>query len=577
MFNYNILKKGVFKLQSIKKIALFISIFTFLTYLGFEGLEVSAEDSGTKDQSNHTIILENPNDTQKVVDILEAEYPGMKIKGVDEIGLVFLNTSENKGIKQKEIDNKISQYIDSSGELPKISIGDPKPSTTSVDKSNTTPDNIPKLRSAAPTSTPLDSSDFNAFNWYLRDVTNDFKTYSINKGNESINVALIDSGIDTFHPLLKDNIDLNSAQSYINDEENMDEEDMRDDIGHGTQIAGILTSIAPNTTVVPYKVLGEKDGESLWVIEAIIDAAKNNSDVINVSVGTYKNVNKDERLLIKAYEKAVEFANDSGSLVVGSAGNDSHNLDDLKEEQKIHLPGGLPTVTTVSSSVKNDELAPYSNFGGEVDFSAPGGYFGPNFDENEEVDVTELLITTFPTSLSNSPIDQAIGIPQGYTLSYGTSLSAPQVSATAALIISEYEKKKEESPSADQILEYLNNGAIDLGPSGKDIKFGTGKVNAYNSLLLFDEDEDDIGSMQNMVERFKEKGDLSDQRVARSLNVHLTAVKHFEKTGQTEKVLKHLKGFQKLLDFKHDDELISDNAYDALKQDTAYLIEKRRS
>jgi lantibiotic leader peptide-processing serine protease len=71
----------------------------------------------------------------------------------------------------------------------------------------------------------------------------------------------------------------------------------------------------------------------------------------------------------------------------------------------------------------------------------------------------------------------------GYTLSYGTSLSAPQVSATAAVIISEYQKINGQDPNVNQVVNYLKEGAIDLGNPGKDSSFGFGKINAYQSLM----------------------------------------------------------------------------------------------
>ncbi|HLS09510.1 YdcF family protein [Lentibacillus sp.] len=81
-------------------------------------------------------------------------------------------------------------------------------------------------------------------------------------------------------------------------------------------------------------------------------------------------------------------------------------------------------------------------------------------------------------------------------------------------------------------------------------------------------------SMQQQVESLRDKGELADDNVARSLDVHLAAVKRFEETEQTEKVLKHLNGFQNLLDYQRDEELISDDAYDLLESNTEYLIKE---
>ena len=82
-----------------------------------------------------------------------------------------------------------------------------------------------------------------------------------------------------------------------------------------------------------------------------------------------------------------------------------------------------------------------------------------------------MIITTFPTDQLNTPLDQSLGIPQGYTLTEGTSYAVPQVSATAALIINE-------------VLKYLDRGSSDIGKRGRDSYFGEGKVNAYSSLMM---------------------------------------------------------------------------------------------
>lgn len=84
----------------------------------------------------------------------------------------------------------------------------------------------------------------------------------------------------------------------------------------------------------------------------------------------------------------------------------------------------------------------------------------------------------------------------------------------------------------------------------------------------------DADSMQSLVESLKDKGEFSEESAAESLDVHLAAVKRFEKTDQQEKVLKHLDGFQNLLDHQRDEELISDDAYDSLARNTEYLIEE---
>lgn len=58
---------------------------------------------------------------------------------------------------------------------------------------------------------------------------------------------------------------------------------------------------------------------------------------------------------------------------------------------------------------------------------------------------------------------KGLGIPQGYTLTEGTSYAVAQVSATAALIISEYTERTGNKPSVNKVLKYLEKGSSDIG------------------------------------------------------------------------------------------------------------------
>ena len=82
-----------------------------------------------------------------------------------------------------------------------------------------------------------------------------------------------------------------------------------------------------------------------------------------------------------------------------------------------------------------------------------------------------------------------------------------------------------------------------------------------------------LDSMQQQVKNLQDDGEFTKD-VARSLEVHLTALKRYEETEQREKLLKHLNGFQNLLEYYRDKELISDYAYDFLMRNTEYLLEE---
>lgn len=82
------------------------------------------------------------------------------------------------------------------------------------------------------------------------------------------------------------------------------------------------------------------------------------------------------------------------------------------------------------------------------------------------------------------------------------------------------------------------------------------------------------GTMQELVERFENENGFKNDSVAHALKLHLKAVNQYEKTGSDEKVIKHMKGFKRLLDQQREDDLISRDVYETLKTSADYLIDK---
>ncbi|SFB14636.1 X-Pro dipeptidyl-peptidase (S15 family) [Lentibacillus halodurans] len=82
-------------------------------------------------------------------------------------------------------------------------------------------------------------------------------------------------------------------------------------------------------------------------------------------------------------------------------------------------------------------------------------------------------------------------------------------------------------------------------------------------------------SMESLVESLEEEGEFGNSDDARSLMLHLTSVSHYENQEEAEKVVKHMEeGFQDLLEYQRDNELISERAYNTLIAHTDYLIKK---
>ena len=162
---------------------------------------------------------------------------------------------------------------------------------------------------------------------------------------EGIKVAVIDTGVDPWHP---DLLTLGSSGN-IYGKNFMDPGRTPVDFnGHGTQVAGVIAAngsirgMAPGSTIYAYKV--SHDGESVssdLIVQAIKEAVADDADIINISLG----VNRTNRQINMAINEATE----AGVLVVVAAGNDGPS------PGTIGSPGISPNAITVGATHNNLE------------------------------------------------------------------------------------------------------------------------------------------------------------------------------------------------------------------------------
>ncbi|QWU15997.1 Subtilase family protein [Paenibacillus sophorae] len=321
--------------------------------------------------------------------------------------------------------------------------------------------------------------ELNAYLWYAEAQTNHYTTYDIQEGNPKVKIALLDSGVDLANEHFGQTILTVDSWNYVDGNNSVQDEN-----GHGTQVAGVLSLLAPKISIVPYKIMNNGGGNSFALLSAIVRAANDGNQVINISAGSYIRLDDAGRILREAYQRAVDYADKMNAIIVASAGNRGTGDKSNAASNEIHAPSMLEHVISVGAVMKSNRLAPYSNYGPYIDFVAYGGYFGDDFDTTGNVNVTDLMLTAFPKSLPNTALDIMLNIPQGYSLSFGTSLAAPQVSATAALLISNYYDRHHHYPQADNIFRLLKQSAVDLGDPGRDDKFGYGEVIVDQALKL---------------------------------------------------------------------------------------------
>ena len=215
---------------------------------------------------------------------------------------------------------------------------------------------------------------------------------------EGTAVAVLDSGIDSNHPDLKENI--LKGRNFV-----QRGRPPEDDNGHGSHCSGIISAsdndigivgVAPKCKIVPVKVLNNKgNGNAQWIAQGIRWAVDEHVDFINMSLGIPRPV--------RQVQHAIDYAVSKGIVVICAAGN-------VGRTKEIFYPAAYPSTIGVGAIDQHRKRAVFSNTGSRLDFLAPG------------VDI----LSTVPDSW--------------YATQSGTSMAGPFVAALCSLLLS-YKKK----------------------------------------------------------------------------------------------------------------------------------------
>ena len=83
-----------------------------------------------------------------------------------------------------------------------------------------------------------------------------------------------------------------------------------------------------------------------------------------------------------------------------------------------------------------------------------------------------------------------------------------------------------------------------------------------------------FADMEKQIDYFKEDGNIRNDIAVRTLKMHISGVALFQKQGQTDKVIKQMQSFKRLLDNQKSNGGISGIAHDVLNTYTQYVIGK---
>jgi lantibiotic leader peptide-processing serine protease len=321
------------------------------------------------------------------------------------------------------------------------------------------------------TNPPL-SAAFLAFQWNMFQIHAP-EAWAGHTGIPTVRVAIIDTGLDPDHIDAAGLIDVASSIAFTPSLSGPPA--WADDHFHGTYVGGIVTTnnfgtagVAPNVRLIAIKVLNSTgSGSFADVIAGLMWAVTVHANVANLSLGALF-PKSGSGTLIGALNKAVNYANGHGVLVVSAAGNDAA---DLQHDQNfIEIPCESGTGMCVSATNPADQLAFYSNYGvSAINVAAPGG----------DVSAPPLsFVLSLCSSRSVIPDFAGCKSRDGYLFAIGTSAATPHVSGLAALLDSQFGG----TLNPAQLRAKLQQCADNIGKNGTNPFFGKGRINAFNTV-----------------------------------------------------------------------------------------------
>lgn len=243
--------------------------------------------------------------------------------------------------------------------------------------------------------------------------------------------------------------------------------------GHGTFVTGTIaestnngigaTGLAYGASIMPVRVLDKYGvGDASTIARGVRYAVGHHAKVINLSLEFTPDVTAAD---IPELLSALRFAASRGVTVVAAAGNEAMG--------QVAYPARAPSVISVGATTKDGCLAEYSNVGSNLALVAPGGGDDSAGMSDSDCHPGRPLPPIRQMTFFNPRHPARFGFPKGV---FGTSMSAPHVTATAALVIASGVLGRH--PTPQQIRARLEQTARPLGVGHPNADYGWGLLDA---------------------------------------------------------------------------------------------------
>ena len=315
-----------------------------------------------------------------------------------------------------------------------------------------------------------DGESYVSRQWHL-DTARVTDAWSLTRGSSSINVAILDDGMDVDHPELSGKV----VAQFDFDQDTADARPKALTDNHGTACSGVAVAsglrasgAAPGCSLIAVRfpsALGDSDEARMftWAVEQ-------GADVISCSWGPQDGLGTNQPLpgstQAAIHHCVTTGRGGKGTPVLFAAGNGDESVD-------LDGYAANPDVMAIAASNDHEVRSWYSDFGDAVWVCAPS---------NGDADAGEKEILTIDRPGASGYNDGSEGLDADYTGTFGgTSSATPLVAGIVGLMLSANPQL-----TVTEVRTILRNTAhkIDSGydANGHSPKYGYGRVDAFEAV-----------------------------------------------------------------------------------------------